>query len=70
MNLKTIGIGIIIIGALMVFYTGFNYVTTEKVVDFGPIQINKQQNHLVQWSPIVGIVLIIFGGILIIPEKK
>ncbi|UFH34617.1 hypothetical protein [Flavobacterium acetivorans] len=70
MNLKTIGIGIIIIGALMVFYTGFNYVTTEKVVDFGPIQINKQQNHPVQWSPIVGIVLIIFGGILIIPEKK
>lgn len=70
MNLKTIGIGIIIIGALMVFYTGFNYVTTEKVVDFGPIQINKQQNHPVQWSPIVGIVLIIFGGILIIREKK
>lgn len=70
MNLKTIGIGIIIIGALMVFYTGFNYVTTEKVVDFGPIQINKQQSHPVQWSPIVGIVLIIFGGILIIREKK
>lgn len=70
MNLKTIGIGIIIIGALMVFYTGFNYVTTEKVVDFGPIQINKQQNHPVQWSPIVGIVLIIIGGILVIREKK
>lgn len=70
MNLKTIGIGIIIIGALMVFYTGFNYVTTEKVVDFGPIQINKQQNHPIQWSPVVGIVLIIFGGILVIREKK
>jgi hypothetical protein len=29
----------------MVFYTGFNYVTTEKVVDIGPIEINKQQSH-------------------------
>ncbi|PRZ20673.1 hypothetical protein [Flavobacterium granuli] len=70
MNLKTIGIGIIIIGAIMVFYTGFNYVTTEKVVAFGPIEINRQQNHPVQWSPIVGIVLIIVGGILVIRDKK
>jgi hypothetical protein len=34
-----------IIGAIMMFYTGFNYVTTEKIVDIGPIEINKQQNH-------------------------
>jgi hypothetical protein len=44
----------VIIGAIMMFYTGFNYVTTEKIVDIGPIEINKQQNHPVQWSPILG----------------
>jgi hypothetical protein len=51
----------VIIGAIMMFYTGFNYVTTEKIVDIGPIEINKQQNP--QWSPILGVVLII-GGVV------
>jgi uncharacterized membrane protein YidH (DUF202 family) len=70
MNTKNIGFVLIIIGAIMVFYTGFNYVTTEKVVDIGPIEINKQQSHPVQWSPIVGVVLIIGGVVLVVKDKK
>jgi uncharacterized membrane protein YidH (DUF202 family) len=70
MNTKNIGFVIIIIGAIMVFYTGFNYVTTEKVVDIGPIEINKQQSHPVQWSPIVGVVLVIGGVVLVVKDKK
>jgi uncharacterized membrane protein YidH (DUF202 family) len=59
MNTKTLGIVTIIIGAIMVFYTGFNYVTTKKVIEIGPIEINQQQSHPVKWSPIVGVILII-----------
>jgi uncharacterized membrane protein YdcZ (DUF606 family) len=70
MNAKNIGILLVIIGAIMVFYTGFNYVTTEKVVDIGPIEINKQENHPVKWSPIVGVVLLIGGVVLIVKDKK
>ena len=70
MNAKSIGIIIIIIGAIMVFYTGFNYVTTKKVVDIGPIEINKEENHPVEWSPIVGVVLIIGGVFLVAKDKK
>jgi uncharacterized membrane protein YidH (DUF202 family) len=33
MNAKKIGFVLVIIGAIMMFYTGFNYVTTEKIVD-------------------------------------
>jgi hypothetical protein len=36
------------------FYTDFNYVTKCQVVDIGPIEINKEENHPVQWSLIVG----------------
>jgi hypothetical protein len=39
-------------------------------VDIGPIEINKQQNHPVQWSPILGVVLIIGGVVLIVQDKK
>jgi hypothetical protein len=28
----------------MMLYTGFNYVTTEKIVDLGSLQINKEKN--------------------------
>ena len=66
MNTKAIGIALLAIGILMTIYTGFNYVTTEKVVDIGPIQINKEQNHPVQWAPIVGVIIIVIGGILVV----
>jgi uncharacterized membrane protein YidH (DUF202 family) len=70
MNTKSIGISVIIIGVLMVFYTGFNYVTEEKVVDIGPIEINKKENHPVQWSPILGVVFIVGGVILVAADKN
>jgi uncharacterized membrane protein YdcZ (DUF606 family) len=70
MNTKTLGIVTIIIGAIMIFYTGFNYVTKEKVVDIGPIEINKEESHPVQWSPIVGVILVIGGVVLVVTDKK
>jgi drug/metabolite transporter (DMT)-like permease len=66
---KSIGIILIIVGVLMIAYTGFNFVTNEKVVDVGPIQINKEKNHFVQWPPAVGILLIL-GGVLVIARTK
>jgi hypothetical protein len=67
--MKTLGIILIVVGALMMAITGFNYVTEEKVVDLGPLEINKEENHPVQWSPIVGGILFI-GGIIALAVKK
>jgi drug/metabolite transporter (DMT)-like permease len=69
MKTKTLGLGLSIVGLIMMIYTGFNYVTTEKVVDLGPIEINTQTDHPVQWSPIIGGIFFI-GGILIISLNK
>lgn len=69
MTTKSVGFIVIIIGIIMMAYTGFNYVTTDKVVDLGAIQINQKKNHLVEWSPIIGIVLV-FGGVVIIALSK
>lgn len=65
MKTKTIGIILIAAGALMMLYTGFNYVTTEKVVDLGPVQINKEKQHTVKWPSILG-GIILAGGIMVI----
>jgi uncharacterized membrane protein YdcZ (DUF606 family) len=69
MQSKTIGIVLVVIGMLMMLYTGINFVTRENVVDLGPVQINKEENHPVQWSPIVG-ALLLTGGIVVIVTNK
>ena len=70
MQTRTIGIVLIILGIVMVAYTGFNYVTTERVVDLGPIQIDQKKNHTIQWPPVVGAILLIGGIVLIATGKK
>ena len=70
MQTRSAGFVLIVLGIIMMVYTGFNYVTTEKVVDLGPIEINKDKNHSVGWSPIVGIVLLAGGVIILLRNKK
>jgi uncharacterized membrane protein YdcZ (DUF606 family) len=67
--MRTIAIVLIIVGALMMVYTGFTYITEKNVVDIGPLEINKEEKHPVRWSPIVG-ALLLLGGIVIIATNK
>jgi uncharacterized membrane protein YidH (DUF202 family) len=67
---KPLGIVLIVIGIIMLIYTGFNYVTTEKVVDIGPIEINAQKNNRVSWPPVAGILLVVGGIVIIVLDKK
>jgi len=70
MNAKTIGLTILIIGLLMSLYTGFNYVTREKVVDIGDIEITADKNHTASWSPFIGIGVMVIGGVVFLYGKK
>lgn len=70
MNLKTIGLTIAAIGLLMTLYTGFNYVTREKVVDIGSVQITRDKEHTASWSPLVGIGVMVIGGVVFLSGKK
>lgn len=70
MKSKTIGIILIVLGILMLLYNSFNFTTTEKVVDIGPIEINKEVNHPIAWSPIIGIVLAVGGVVLLVVGNK
>jgi len=70
MNAKRISLIIIIIGLVMTLYTGFNYVTKEKLVDIGEVHITADENHSAVWSPFVGIGIIVIGGIVYLSSKK
>ena len=68
--MKITGTTLIILGIIMMVITGFNFITRENIVDAGPIQINGNKNHAVQWSPIVGIVLLAAGAVILVSKKN
>jgi uncharacterized iron-regulated membrane protein len=71
MQARRIGIALVIIGIIMFVYTGFTFVTKEKIVDVGPLEIKKEEKHPVQWSPIVGLILLAGGiGFIAVGKSK
>ncbi|PIQ49206.1 MAG: hypothetical protein COW03_06635 [Cytophagales bacterium CG12_big_fil_rev_8_21_14_0_65_40_12] len=60
--MKKIGVILLVLGVLLSVYSGFNFITKEKVVDIGDIQITADKKHNVVWSPILGIALLVIGG--------
>lgn len=62
--MKKIGIIISIIGLLATVFTGFNLVTTEKVVDIGELEIMGNKNHAFAWKPALGLGMMLVGGIV------
>jgi len=70
MNAKTIGLAIAVIGLIMTLYTGFTYVTREKIVDIGSVEITADKDHTATWSPFIGIGIMVIGGVVFLFGKK
>ena len=66
---KISGIVFIIIGLVMIVYTGIKIVTKEKIVDIGPIEISQEKSNPIKWLSILGSVFLV-GGILILALDK
>lgn len=67
---RTIGIILIILGAVMLIWTGFTYTKKEKVVDAGPLEISADKQESVNWPPYLGGVLLVGGLVIIMTAKK
>ena len=70
MNAKSIGLAIVVIGLLMTLYTGFTYVTREKIVDIGSVEITADKDHTANWSPFIGVGIMVLGGVVFFVGKK
>jgi hypothetical protein len=69
--MKKIAIFIIVIGFVLTIFTAFTFFTREKVADIGKVEITRDKPHDLNWSPLVGIAIMGFGGlILLISYKK
>jgi len=68
--MRTFGIILVVAGVLMAIITGFNFKTEKKVVDLGPLQVNKEENHHVGWPTYTGGIIALIGIGLIVAGKK
>ncbi|MGA3245005.1 MAG: hypothetical protein ABSE41_10330 [Bacteroidota bacterium] len=68
--MKTAGIILLILGLAMTLYTGFTYITKDKVVEVGDLVITKDKEHSVNWQPYLGIGVMIIGGVVLIMSRK
>ena len=68
--MKNLGIVLLVIGLVMTVFTGFNVITKKKVVDLGPVEINKEEKTPIYWSPITGGILAVAGLVVILVAKR
>ena len=54
----------------MTLFTGVKIMTEKKVAQVGPIEITKQENTPVYWSPLVGLLFVAVGGSILIYTRK
>jgi uncharacterized membrane protein len=66
---KSIGVVMVILGAIMLIWTGFTYTKKEKVIDAGPIQVSADKEKSVNWPPYAGGILVLGGVIVLVASK-
>ena len=61
---------LIVAGIAMIIFRGFNVQTEKKVVDLGPVQINKKENKWIGWPTYTGAIAVLAGAVLLVTNKK
>ncbi|WAC40005.1 hypothetical protein [Pedobacter sp. SL55] len=67
---KSLGIVLIVIGLIMLVWSGFTYTKKEKIVDAGPIQISADKEKSVNWPPYAGGIALIAGVVVFVSSKR
>jgi len=68
--MKAIATILIAAGVLMIVFRGFNVQTEKKVVDLGPVEINKKENRWIGWPTYAGALAIAAGAIILVSARK
>jgi hypothetical protein len=68
--MRVVGLVLVVLGALALGYQGFTYVTREKVVDAGPIQVSADREKTVWIPPVIGGVAVVAGLVLLASGKR
>ena len=68
--MKITGIFLVIAGLGLAIFTAFTYFTREKVVEIGALEITRNQPHYLNWSPFIGIAIMVIGVFMVLQARK
>ncbi len=68
--MKAAGWVLIVIGIVMILIKGFSVPVEKKVVDIGPVEINKTENKWIGWPTYAGGILAVIGVVLVVADRK
>ncbi len=68
--MKVIGFILLVVGVLMMVVNGINWTTEEKVVDIGPLEVNKEKQHGIGWPVYAGGIVAVAGVVLVVAGAK
>lgn len=69
-TLNVVGIILIIVGILALFYEGYTYTKHEKVAQVGDVQVTADTKETVYFSPIWGGLSLVAGVVLVVVARK
>jgi hypothetical protein len=68
--MKTSGIILMLIGLGLTVFTAFTFFTKEKVVDLGVVEVTRNAPHYINWSPFIGMAVMVIGAFLVLRARK
>ena len=68
--MKTSGIILMLIGLGLTVFTAFTFFTKEKVVDLGVVEVTLNTPHYINWSPFIGLAVMVIGAFLVLRARK
>ena len=67
---RNIGIILIVIGIIMLVWTGFSYTKKENIIDAGPVHLSADRQKTVSWPPVLGGVILVAGVVVFLTGRK
>ena len=68
--MKVLGVILIVAGILMFVFKGVVFTKKEKVLDVGPVEINKNEKKRVDWPVYAGAIVTIMGVVVLVTASK
>jgi len=61
-----LGLILVIVGALILGYQGFTYVTREPIINTGPVVVTAEREKTVWIPPVIGGIAVVAGLVLMV----
>lgn len=68
--MKIIGVILIVLGIFMFVFGNVSFTKKEKVLDAGPIEINKKEKKTIAWPNYAGGIAVVAGVVILLAAGK